>query len=313
MYKIIKPQTHEGWLDARKGGIGSSEVATILGLNPFESPYQLWQRKLGMTPPKEETFIMKAGHYLEDAVAMFFRDETGAHIVKASAGDWIMQDTERPYLQASPDRTFWRAGEKHNEANKGILEIKTTRMKVSADDLPLNWFCQLQYQLGIAGMQHGALAWLTMGSEFDYAPMEFDAEFYAYMCDRVEQFWKNNILGRQEPDLTCVEDVLLKYPKEMAGKTLTANDTLLADIQALREIKQQAKELDARKGKLEDAIKLAMQDSELLVDETGGKLATYKAAKDSMVFDKDRFKAEHADLYAEYQKQQQGSRRLLIK
>lgn len=313
MYTIIRPKTHEDWLDVRKGGIGSSEVSTILGLNPFETPYQLWQRKLGMAAPKQETFIMKAGHYLEDAVALFFRDETGAHIVKSSAGDWLMRDNDRPYLQASPDRTFWRAGEKHNEANKGILEIKTTRMKVSADDLPLSWFCQLQYQLGIACMQHGALAWLTMGSEFDYAPMEFDANFFAYECERVQQFWQDCILGGNEPDLICAEDVLLKYPKEVAGKTITANDALLADIARLREIKAQAKELDTEKAKLEDAIKLAMQDCETMVDSTGGKLATYKAAKDSMVFDKAKFQQEQAELYAQYLHPQAGSRRLLIK
>ena len=75
MYTIIRPNTREEWLEVRKSGIGSSEVGTILGLNPFETPYQLWRRKLGMDSPKEENFAMKAGHYLEDAVSLFFRDD----------------------------------------------------------------------------------------------------------------------------------------------------------------------------------------------------------------------------------------------
>ena len=36
--KLIKPKTHEDWLLHRASGIGSSEVGTILGVNPFDQP-----------------------------------------------------------------------------------------------------------------------------------------------------------------------------------------------------------------------------------------------------------------------------------
>ena len=58
---VIRPKDRNEWLEYRKSGIGSSEVATILGLNPFETPYQLWRRKIGLDEPKTETFAMKAG------------------------------------------------------------------------------------------------------------------------------------------------------------------------------------------------------------------------------------------------------------
>ena len=34
--------SREEWLAARNEGIGASEVASVLGLNPWETPYQLW-------------------------------------------------------------------------------------------------------------------------------------------------------------------------------------------------------------------------------------------------------------------------------
>ena len=37
---IIRPKDRNEWLELRKAGIGSSEVATIVGLNPWETPYQ---------------------------------------------------------------------------------------------------------------------------------------------------------------------------------------------------------------------------------------------------------------------------------
>ena len=72
---VIKPKDRAEWLEHRKSGIGSSEVASILGLNPFETPYQLWRRKMWFDAPPDETFAMKAGHYLEDAEnsELFFR------------------------------------------------------------------------------------------------------------------------------------------------------------------------------------------------------------------------------------------------
>ena len=131
---------------------------------PVGNPYQLWRRKLGLDPAKDETFAMKAGHYLEDAVAMFWHDETGREIIKRSAGDWIIANKERPYLQVSPDRTYWLSGMTKNNSNKGILECKTTQMKIDEDDLPKHWFCQVQYQLGVAELEQGSLAWLCSGS-----------------------------------------------------------------------------------------------------------------------------------------------------
>ena len=68
---IIRPKNREEWLEVRKNGIGSSEVATIVGLNPWQTPYQLWRIKTGQDAPKNENFAMKAGHYLEDAVSLF--------------------------------------------------------------------------------------------------------------------------------------------------------------------------------------------------------------------------------------------------
>ena len=45
MKQIIKYKSREEWLQNRSKGIGASEAGTVLGLNPWETPYQLWRRK----------------------------------------------------------------------------------------------------------------------------------------------------------------------------------------------------------------------------------------------------------------------------
>ena len=39
--------SRDEWLKERTKGIGGSDVSTILGLNPYKTPLQLWEEKTG--------------------------------------------------------------------------------------------------------------------------------------------------------------------------------------------------------------------------------------------------------------------------
>ncbi len=317
---IIRPQDRHEWLKMRGYGIGSSEVGTILGLNPFETPYQLWRRKKGLDGPKEENFAMRAGHYLEDAVSRFYSDATGRNIIKRSAGDWLIVDDDKTFLRVSPDRIFWIDPEgKKNTANKGICECKTTQLDVNEDDLPKHWFCQLQYQLGVSGMKYGALAWLTQGRKFGYKDIEFDAEFYDWMVSEVTDFWNTYIVGDKEPLAETVEDVMIKNPRHIVGKTVEVGSDTLAIYNKLKGINAQFAAVKKEKEELEAQIKLTFGDAEAIVtvdpfdDSKELTLATWKAPKPSVKFDEKRFKEDHEDVYEAYCHEVQGARRFILK
>ena len=310
--QIIRPSNREEWLQHRQSGIGSSEVATIVGLNPWETPYQLWRRKLGIDPPKQETFAMKAGHYLEDAVAQFWHDETGQDIIKRSAVDWIIVNADKPYMRVSPDRTYWLAGMPHSNDNKGILECKTTQMSIDPDDIPKHWFCQVQYQLGVAELEQGSLAWLCSGREFGYKNLSLVPDFYGWLIEEVERFWTDNIQGKQEPTAANVQDVLLKYNRHTDGKIVEVNDEIFAAYKSLKELKDELFSIEERKAELEDKIKLGFGDAEA-ISYGGQTIATWKAPKPSSKFDAMAFTAAHPDLAKEYTVTTQGARRFLLK
>lgn len=309
---IIKPKDRAEWLERRKFGIGSSEVASILGLNPWETPYQLWRRKKGLDPRKEETFAMKAGHYLEDAVARFWADETGREVIKSSAGDWLYVNKKRDYLRVSPDRTFWIPGMPKNNQNKGILECKTTRTAIDADDLPKRWFCQVQYQLGVSELERGSLAWLCSGREFGYKDIAFVPDFYGWMVEEVDKFWVDNILGDQEPDAITAVDVIAKYARHTEGKIVEVGEDVLQAYAALKDVRAEISELEKRKEELEEAIKLGFGDAEA-ISYGGRTLATWKAAKDSEKFDVKTFRKERPELARAYTVARSGPRVFLLK
>ena len=314
----VSYKNREAWLEGRKQGIGASEVATVLGLNPWETPLQLWRRKKGIDPPKAENFAMKAGHYLEDAVSRFYADATGVQIIKSSKEDFMFVNDQKPFLRVSPDRTYWRPVVVHNEANKSILECKTTQMEVDYDNPPQHWFAQLQYQLGVAEMEQGALAWLTMGRDFGYRDFTFDKEFFDWMVEEVEKFWTDNIVGNVEPDPVNVEDVLLRNPRHQPGKLVEADPEIIEACRQLKELKGEAKDIDQQVKELEEKIKMSFGDAEALTAPSGTPakpiiLATWKAAKDGQKFDEKEFAEKEPALYQEYLRTVPGSRRFLLK
>ena len=310
---IIRPKSREEWLEVRKSGIGSSEVATIVGLNPWETPYQLWRRKVGLDEPKQENAAMRNGHHLEDAVSRMWNDATGREIIKRSAIDWIIRDNDRPFLQVSPDRTYW-LGESRSPEAKGILEIKTTRMKVDPEDLPKYWFVQVQYQLGVAGYSQGSLAWLSAGQGFDfgYQDLKLVPDFFAWLIEETEKFWVDNIMGGAEPNAVSVADVLLKYNRHTDRKIIECSDEVFTAYQNLKEVRTELKTLEEREAALEETIKMAFADAEAL-SYGGDTIATWKAPKASLKFDAKAFQADHPDLAKPYMKESQGARRFLLK
>lgn len=308
---IIRPKNREQWLELRKHGIGSSEIASVVGLNPWQSPYQLWLVKTGQDNPKPQNFAMTAGHYLEDAVSRFWQDATGREVIKSSAGDWLIQDDAHPFLQVSPDRTYW-LGTSRSANAKGILECKTTQKAIDTDDIPRHWFAQVQYQLGVAGLQQGSLAWLTAGRNFDHKDLNLVPDFYAWLVDEASRFWQDNVLGGKEPELTTLEDVMHKYNQHTPGKVAEASIYTYEAWGELKAVRDNIAQLKEQQEQLEEKLKLAIGDAESIAYE-GQTLATWRAAKASQKFDAKAYQADHPDLCQPYIKAVPGSRRFLLK
>ena len=309
---IIRPASREAWLKEREGGIGSSEIGTILGVNPYQTPYQLWRLKKGIDPPIQSNMPMRLGNLLEDAVSQLWSEETQREVIKASAIDWIAVNTEKPYFRASPDRTYWIPGMKKNNTNKGILECKTTQMTIDPDDLPKTWFCQLQWLLGVSETEQGSLAWLSMGRNFGHQDINLVPDFFGYMTEEAERFWIDNIIGNKEPEMTDASDVMIKYTRHTDGKVIEVGERILQAYSELKQVKGELKELEEKKESLEGAIKLAFQDAELIAYQ-GATLASWKAAKDSEKLDAKAMANAHPDIAAKFTTTTPGSRRFLLK
>ena len=314
-YRVIRPATHEEWLEERKRGIGSSEAGTIMGVNHFDTPYRLWRRKLGIDGPIPGNEAMELGHQLEPAVASTFAARTGAEILKSSEGDWLAVDRKKDWLRVSPDRIYFLPGEKHIRSNQHILECKTTSVAIDRDDIPEYWYCQLQYQMGVMGVRSGALAWISSSPRlhFDYLEVQFNEPFFRALIEAIDTFWNVNVMGDVEPEDMNSDDTLLRYPEASEGKTVEADEDIRNDYNGLKEVTASIKALEETKVRLEDNLKKAMGSAETLITPSGTVLAQWKNTKETRRFNPKAFQAADPQGYALYLETIPGGRRFTVK
>lgn len=308
-YRILRPATHQEWLDERKKGIGSSDAGTIMGASPFNTPYGLYLQKTGREESVKENDAMFNGHILEPAVAEWFAARTGNIVDITSEGDWMAVDDDRPYLRVSPDRIYWEKGTPASSQTYGnacILEIKSTSKIVDKDDLPDYWYCQIQYQMGIMGAKRGCLCWITGAPtlHFDYAEVEFNPNFFSSLVERIDRFWNENILGNVPPDDTTSDDTAKRFPNASKGAEANATEEVFRCYKSLKECRNRIKSLEELELNLTDTLKMAIGKAENLTftDKETGEVSLLASWKNTQkeVFDDFGFKRDHPELWERF-------------
>lgn len=305
---IFKPTNHEDWLAFRNQGIGASEIGAIMGVSKFATPYSLWRLKKGLDEPKQETVAMMMGHLLEEVVATRFQMETeNVKIVKASAKDNVYYDPKKPFMRATPDRIL------KTPDGKALLECKTTSLKIDADNIPMSWLFQVQYQMRVTGIHKAYLAWLIDGRSFGCVEIPYNEEIVEAIEDAVTEFWVKNVQGNIEPSIINGEDAQAKYPASVEGKTMEADDKALTTVQEICSLKNQIKALEANVETLVDELKMYMGENESIVNSVGSTLITWKSGKPRKTFDSNALKVNHPDIYEKFLKESKPSRTFLVK
>jgi len=63
------------WLEARRRTIGGSDVAAILGLSKWGTPFSVWLDKTGQTPEQGAQWIHVRGHLMEPLILAMYGDQ----------------------------------------------------------------------------------------------------------------------------------------------------------------------------------------------------------------------------------------------
>jgi putative phage-type endonuclease len=288
-------ETKQEWLKARSKGIGGSEITAVMGLDPYKTPYQLWEQKTGRISSFEGNKFTKAGNYLEPVIAQMFQDETGLEVYVPKTEHWTHPDY--PHLLGTPDRFV---SQKHGEA---VLEIKSTMKRITREDVlegqAINWYFQVMWYMGITGLKSGFIAWLVNGVDFDFIEVEFNREIFTDMVEAGNDFWMNNVVADTPPAPINSDDI-----KKIIGMVLP--DAIEATEEALRihhqiiENKQKISSLEDANEELKTAIQLLMMDHSHLTYQ-GATLFTWKEST-PLRLDGKELKEQQPEIWNRYAK-----------
>jgi putative phage-type endonuclease len=186
--QLAEPLTPE-WFDRRRQGIGASEVAAVMGISPWESPFSLYWRKVNGWE-YEPSAEMEWGNRLEDAIAAKFQDGHPDEIL--TPGQLVVGP--EPWILATPDRVVsglvpeelrcWRVPDEAPPAtyDHAVLELKTAHSadgwgEPFSDDVPVHYRAQVQWQMLCVDVVYATIAVLIGGSDYrEYTVLRDDRD-----------------------------------------------------------------------------------------------------------------------------------------
>ncbi len=277
---MIDTTERVAWLAERQTGIGASEAAAALGVDPHRSRVQLWGEKTGMVPRQDLSDYEPAewGLRLQAPIAEAFRDRTG-RLVTLQEPPKVIRHDSLPWLLASLDAYQVDPHRERGQAN-GALEIKTASVFASSDwddEPPLLYQVQLQHQLAVTGFAWGTLCVLLGGQRMRWFDMARNDRFIEAMIAREQEFWRLvETRTMPEPDGTeaTAEALRRLYPRDNGAVIELPAEAAEWD-RDLQEAKAAIKTEEARKELAENRIKAALAEAQAGILPSGA-LYTYK-------------------------------------
>ena len=311
-----KELPREDWLAVRKQGIGSSDAAAAVGLNPYKSQLELWLEKTGRdgnlpkTDPHDEESPMYWGNLLEPIVAAHYSKRTGHRVRRINA---VLQhpDPDKTWMLANIDREVIGASEVQ------ILECKTAGIngaRLWKEGVPEYVQLQVQHQLAVTGKAAADVAVLLGGQHLEIHRIERDEALIVRLVQLEKQFWDYVETDTPPPaDGSESAELALRclYPEDQ-GQTVdfTQDRTLSAIFTDLLSVRQTLDGFAKLEAQFKQTIQQAMGEASKAVFETGS--VTWKKAKDSIGLDVTTLLKEQPELAQRYRITKPGSRRFLV-
>ncbi|MPV67660.1 YqaJ viral recombinase family protein [Burkholderia sp. BE17] len=313
--KLVKTQdlSRDDWLAVRRTGIGGSDAAAAVGLNPYMSALELWLDKTGRADglprpdPADTTSPTYWGTLLEPIVAAVYTQQTGNKVRKVNA---VLRHPSIPWMLANIDR------EVVGVPDIQILECKTAGefgARLWREGVPEYVQIQVQHQLAVTGKSAAHVAVLLCGQALEVHRIDRDDALIGRLIELEARFWRFVETDTPPPaDGSESADRALRHLYPGNGETIDFSDdhrlsSVFADLVAVRAEIETRQQLEAQ---FKQTIQQAMGDAIRAVFETG--TVSFKRSKDSSGVDLARLLADHPEFGTQYATSKPGSRRFLV-
>lgn len=299
------------WLEVRRGGIGSSDAATAVGLNPYKSQLELWLEKTGRQRANEEQPGMDDprfwGTLLEPYVAVAYQQKTGRKVRKLNA---VLQHPSLPFMLANIDR------EVVGDSDVQILECKTAGefgSRLWKDGVPEYVQLQVQHQLAVTGKDAADVAVLLCGQDLQVHRIERDDDIIARLVVLETRFWECVETGTPpsaDGSESAARALRHLYPGNDTSLDFTGETELCQAFDELAALRSELETRQQRAEALKQTLQQAMGDASKAQFVNG--VVTYRRAKDGTSLDAKRLTADRPEIAAQYSVVRPGARRFVL-
>ena len=234
--------------------IGSSDVAAILGLSPWQTPLETWARLTGLVPryTATDTPSQRRGRIMEGALLAALSDELGGvSIVRGPAiheEPWVAPP---PYEWAHARPDGWHIA---SDGLRFIDEAKTARRfseeewgEDGSDGVPVYYAAQVVWQMGVANLAGRGpfsaaylVAFSPMTDDFRVYRVEHDEARFRGLLEAVRSWRERHVLTGDPPRVHAADLPLLArvFPGRDCRRTLPPTDADRATARALADARR---------------------------------------------------------------------------
>lgn len=318
----------ERFLLNRQKGLGGSDMAKIMGLSKWGSPYSVWLSKTGRDVTDHSSLATELGTFCEEFVAQKYAETTGNEVRKVKS----IASKKYPFLLANFDRLVVKDGKiigglecktcgqnvqvldlKGNYRNKwGVCNNYEKQVLISeSDEIDPEYYAQVQHYLAVSQLEWWDVAVLISNQSFKVYRVYPNQDFIAEMIEAAEQFWCENVLN----DIAPKKDINTLKNEVGNDETITADVELLKLLSAYNETNAKIKKLDKDLDGLKEQIAQALgeHNKATYIDATGKEktAVTFKGSSRTML-DSAKLEKELPDVYKSYTKTVETSRSLRV-
>jgi putative phage-type endonuclease len=259
----------------RRQGIGGSDIAIILGLSNYKTPYQLYLEKKGLIESTfEQTQLQYWGSQLEVAIRKEFRKRNK---VKVETPKETIIHPFYDFLRGNVDGYIpkWNA----------IWEGKCSHQFMSqlwgehnSDVIPMEYLVQVAFYCSVKNAQQANISVLIGGNDYREFVYKRDLELEKTIIDAACSFW-DAVQNDTPPSAVNQIDLKLMFPSHSPDKMKTIDASIKEHLNTFGEMKSKIKELESIQETAKFNITKYMEDAECLLDEQGEPLCTWRANK----------------------------------
>lgn len=289
------------WLEARRGGIGGSDIAAIVGKHPYKTAMDVWLDKTGRGQEREMTEAMDMGIRLEPVVMGMFQERHPDLRRKMIEPYTVYRSTREPWLLCTPDDIIDSGDE-----TPAVLEVKAPGMRQAhrwgdeaTDRVPEEHLLQCQWNAMVVGVPWIWLVPLIGGQEYREYHLKQDPELAELLVNEAGEFWLKHVQADVPPPLDASEATSRfldsRYGSGNGNVAVVTDGSVLGLLDRYAGLRRAIEAADKSKGLMEAQIKEVIGETDGVLW-SGGKI-TWKRPSDSRITDWKAAFEQLAELY----------------